>query len=159
MDIQSLCTLERGNLFTQKRLHSNSILIFSSIPDGNDLVGKNQSITPYRFPVFAIGVLLGFYIKKWKMCELTKVQRIFGWALAVGSVYGIYYNLYLMAALDYKVNTTISAVYSSFAPVVLCLIVGWIIFVSQLGDSSKDSIHSRFDFQLNYLFIIFRLFD
>lgn len=161
MDIRNLCILRRGNILTQKQLliHSNNILIFSSYQNGNDLLGKNQSITPYRFPVFAIGVLFGFYIKKWKMYELTVVQRLFGWAVAIGSVYGVYYNMYLMSALDYKVNTTVSAVFTSFAPIVLCMIVGWIIFVSELRDPSKDSIHSGFDFQLNYLYIFFRLFD
>ena len=80
------------------------------------------------------------------MSELSKVQRFLGWTVAAGSLYGVYYNMYMMNALNYKLNTTVSAVFTSFGPVVLCLVFGWIIYVSQAGDSSKDLIGFGLDF-------------
>ncbi|CAO1388079.1 unnamed protein product [Diamesa hyperborea] len=123
------------NFFSLKSSgYSKFVVVGTSYKSGNDYIGKNQSIPLYRFPVFAIGVLLGFYIKKCKMFELTKVQRFFGWTLAAGSLYGVFYNMHMMSAMDYKLNTAVSAFFTSFTPLVMCLIFGWVIFVAQLGD-------------------------
>ena len=106
--------------------------------DTGDLM---YSIPPYRYTVYAIGIVLGYYLRKLKDFQLNKLQLALGWSICIGSHLAVNISGAAMTGMDYKYNATHAALFAAFAPILWCLNSAWIIFASHLGFTSNVNFH------------------
>lgn len=89
-------------------------------------------IAPYRFSVYAIGILLGFVLHKFKNTTLTQKQLNLGWLSAL--------SLLIATVAICMMNLTYTpfndAMFAGIGSITLCAFFAWIIFSAQLGDKS-----------------------
>lgn len=97
------------------------------------------SLPPYRFTVYAIGIMLGYYLRKHENTKLSKLQLSTGWSVCILSYLTVIAGSISMTGMDYKYNPTHAALFAAFAPILWCFHSVWIIFVSHLGYDSKIS--------------------
>lgn len=110
-------------------------------------------IPPYRFTVYAIGILLGYCLRRFKDLKLTEMQLNIGWFVSLSGLVLTIIGTAMMSVADYEFSPSNSAMYSAFAPITWCLFFGWVIFTSQLGNQSitinyKITIPTNFSFFL-----------
>lgn len=94
-------------------------------------------IPPYRFTVYAIGLLLGYVLRQYNNLKLTNYQLKTGWFVNVTLFILLLVGTASMSVPGYKYNPIHAAVYAEIAPIPWCLFFAWIIFTSQLGYKSK----------------------
>jgi len=94
-------------------------------------------IPVYRFTVYAIGIVLGYLLRKYSDIKLDEFQLFFGWVFMSSLFVGTMAFISLMSAYDYTFSAFDGALYSSLAPIPWCLFFGWLIFTSHLGYKSK----------------------
>lgn len=94
-------------------------------------------LPPYRFTVYAIGLLLGYFLRQYKDLKLTNLQLKAGWFINITLLLLVIVGTASMSVSDYKYNPTHAAIYAAIAPIPWCLFFAWIIFTSQLGYKSK----------------------
>lgn len=95
-------------------------------------------IPPYRFTVYAIGILLGYCLRHFKDLKLTELQLNIGWMLSMSLLFSTIIGTAMMSVADYEFSSSNSAKYSAFAPISWCLFFAWVIFTSQLGQESMN---------------------
>lgn len=100
-------------------------------------------IPPYRFTVYAIGILLGYYLRRFKDLKLTELQLNIGWIVSLLGLVLTIIGTAIMSVADYEFSPSNSAMYSAFAPITWCLFFGWVIFTSQLGHTSTTAINIK----------------
>ena len=113
-----------------------------------DTAGKTYILPPHRFTVYAMGILLGYILRKYKDIKLTQTQLTMGWYISTGLLLSAFCAPAPMGTMGYKFNPTHAAHYAAFAPIGWCLFFAWIIFTSQLGYKSKEN---TFHYGLKYL--------
>lgn len=89
-------------------------------------------VAPYRFSVYAIGILLGFLLNKFQNTRLTQKQLNLGWLSAIAC---------LIATLAIcLVNLTYTpfndAMFAGIGSITFCAFFAWIIFAAHLGHKS-----------------------
>lgn len=94
-------------------------------------------IPPYRFTVYAIGLMLGYCLRRYKDIKLSNLQLNLGWILTSFAIVVTLVMSSVMSTIGYKFNPLHSAIYAAFAPIPWCLFFAWIIFTSQTGYKSK----------------------
>lgn len=94
-------------------------------------------IPPYRFTVYAIGIMLGYCLRKYKYIKLSDFQLNLGWILSSVAIIMTLLLSSAMSTVGYKYDPTHAAIYAAFAPIPWCLFFAWIIFTSQTGYKSK----------------------
>lgn len=97
-------------------------------------------LPPYRFTVYAIGIALGFILRKYKNLRLTNAQLIQGWLIATAGLFATLFSSALMSVYNYKFDILHASYYSSVAPIPWCFFFGWTIFTAQLGYKSESLI-------------------
>lgn len=113
-------------------------LLFNySISNLYDTADYMYIIPPYRFTVYAIGLLLGYFLRQYKNLKLTNLQLKAGWFINTILFLLVLAGTASMSVSDYKYNPTHAAVYAAIAPIPWCLFFAWIIITSQLGYKSK----------------------
>lgn len=108
----------------------NSLFSVSKFYESADLM---YLIPPYRFSIYAMGILLGFCLRKFSDRKMTKLQVSLGWAFA--SICLIATCLICLASQTY--SPLKSVLFTSLAPITFCAIFAWIIFAAHLGHKSK----------------------
>jgi hypothetical protein len=98
---------------------------------------KMYIIPPHRFTVYAMGIGLGYILRKFNEIKFTQSQLKIGWYLSSASLLLAFFGPAPMSDIDYKYNATHAAHYAAFAPIAWCIFFGWIILVSQLGHTSE----------------------
>lgn len=94
-------------------------------------------LPPYRFTVYAIGIALGYMLRRYKDFRFTRSQLNFGWLVAsLGAIATIYLSS-TQSLSYYKFNLTHAALFSAVAPIPWCLFFAWVIFTSQLKYKSE----------------------
>lgn len=83
------------------------------------------TITPYRFTVYAIGMLLGLYLRSNKNVKFSDRFNNIGWISAV-----IFFFATVAICIENQAYNT--AIFASFASITVCLFVAWIIFYANL---------------------------
>lgn len=89
-------------------------------------------VPPYRFTVYAIGILLGYFLHLFKNRTLSDLQLKLGWIAALGS-------LVITIAICFR-NITYTpfndAMFAGIGSVTICMFYSWVIFVARLGHKS-----------------------
>lgn len=92
---------------------------------------------PHRFTVYAMGLLLGYVLRKFKDAKLSKIQLRVGWYVTTASLLCAFFGPAPMSDISYKYNVTHAAHYAGLAPIAWCMFFGWLILSTQLGYQSK----------------------
>lgn len=98
------------------------------------------TLPPHRFTVYAMGIILGYILRKFKDAKLSKMQIRVGWYVSTAALLMAFFGPAPMGDITYKFNATHAAHYAAFAPIAWCLFFGWMILTSQLGYKSKNTI-------------------
>jgi hypothetical protein len=119
--------------------HELSIHIFFGISLSKiaEVADRMYIIPPYRFTVYAIGMLLGYTLRRYKHHQPTPMQVKTGWTLGFLSFLITLIVSIRMNFPDYKYNRLESALYAAFAPPTWCLFSAWIIYISEKGSNSE----------------------
>lgn len=97
--------------------------------DSSDLM---YIITPYRFTVYAIGILLGFCLRSYSSVKFSDRFIKFGWIAAA-----ICFFATILMCIENQAYHT--AVFASFAPITVCLLFAWIIFYAHLIHKQNEA--------------------
>lgn len=90
----------------------------------------------YRFTVYAMGLGLGYLIRKHKDIKLTRNQLTLGWTV-ISVLFALNVVLIsLMSAYDYTFSKFDAALFSSVAPIPFCLFFAWMLYTAHLGYKS-----------------------
>ncbi|KAG5684659.1 hypothetical protein PVAND_013877 [Polypedilum vanderplanki] len=87
----------------------------------------------YRFTVYAIGIFLGYLLRKHQNIKLTDFQLTCGWVISTALFIGTIVTTAIMSRYDYTFNAIDGANFAALAPIPWCLFFGWIIYTSHLG--------------------------
>ncbi|KAL7028529.1 hypothetical protein ACKWTF_005882 [Chironomus riparius] len=98
-----------------------------------DIASYMYIIPVYRFTVYAMGIVLGYLLRKYSDIKLDESQLFFGWVFTSSLFIGTMALISFMSAYDYTFSAFDGALYSSLAPIPWCLFFGWLIFTSHLG--------------------------
>ncbi|KAL7028534.1 hypothetical protein ACKWTF_005883 [Chironomus riparius] len=98
-------------------------------------------LPPHRFTVYAMGIILGCFLRKFKDIKLSKRQIKIGWCVSTAAMLISFFGPAPMGDISYKFNATHAAHYAAFAPIGWCLFFAWMILTSHLGYKSllKDA--------------------
>lgn len=93
-------------------------------------------IAPYRFSVYAMGILLGFVLHKFQNTKLTPKQLNLGWLSALACL--------IATVAICMVNLTYTpfndAMFAGIGSITFCAFFAWIIFAAHLGHKSSYTI-------------------
>lgn len=95
-------------------------------------------LPPFRFTVYAIGIVLGYVLRMHKNTKLSKSQLNLGWFVTTTGVLGTLFITSLMSVYNYKFDILHAALFSSVAPIPWCFFFAWVIYTSQLGYKSEQ---------------------
>ncbi|KAG5684658.1 hypothetical protein PVAND_013876 [Polypedilum vanderplanki] len=95
------------------------------------------TLPPHRFTVYAMGIILGCFLRKFKETKLSRMQLRVGWYVSTAALLISFLGPAPMGDITYKFNPTHAAIYAAFAPIAWCFFFGWMIFTSQLGYKNK----------------------
>lgn len=95
----------------------------------------------YRFSVYGMGLMLGYLLRK--KVKLSDAQLYIGW-LIISMLFVITVCASaLMSAYDYSFSSFEAALFSSIAPIPVCLFFAWMIYTAHSGYKSKTKKFSR----------------
>lgn len=86
-------------------------------------------LPPYRFSVYAIGIVLGYILRNSKNLRLTRRQLYLGWLVAV-ICFAASINICIM---NQNHSSLRDAVFASIATITLNMFYAWTIFAAHLG--------------------------
>lgn len=108
-------------------------------------------VPPYRFSVYAMGILLGFTLHKFQNTSLTQKQLNLGWLSAIACM------IATVAICIGNVTYTPfhDAMFAGIGSITFCAFFAWIIFAAHLG---HKSVYMS-DIAINYasLFLSFQM--
>lgn len=96
-------------------------------------------LPPFRFTVYAIGIVLGYVLRMHKNTKLSKSQLNLGWFVTTTGVLGTLFITSLMSVYNYKFDILHAALFSSVAPIPWCFFFAWVIYTAQLGYKSEKN--------------------
>ena len=102
----------------------------------------------YRFSDYAMGLMLGYLLRKNAKVKLSDVQVYLGWLIISLLFVATVAVSSLMSAYDYSFSSFGAALFSSLAPIPVCLFFAWMIYTAHLGYKSMVK------FSLNHLNIL-----
>lgn len=105
-----------------------------------DVASMMYIIPPYRFTVYAMGIILGYYLRKYKDVKLTRKQVLTGWFITCLN----FIATIMMCAFSVTYDPISASFFAAIAPITWCLIFCWIIFAAQAGRKSKIYIKYLF---------------
>lgn len=103
-------------------------------------------LPPHRFTVYAMGIILGYFLRQFKDIKLSKRQIKIGWYISTAAMLISFFGPAPMGDISYKFNATHASYYAAFAPIGWCLFFAWMILTSHLGYKSILKETSSFDF-------------
>lgn len=102
------------------------------------------TLPPHRFTVYAMGILLGYFLRKFKDTKFSKRQILIGWYVSTAAMLISFFGPAPMGDIAYKFNPTHAAHYAAFAPIGWCMFFAWMIVTSHLGYKSKSWINVEY---------------
>ncbi|GAB0089047.1 uncharacterized protein DMENIID0001_035260 [Sergentomyia squamirostris] len=138
--IASISTVARYHVTVTRRL-ANYIFFGTSISQLFDTANYMYILPAHRATVYAMGVLLGYVLRRYKNISLTPTQLKIGWYSNTALMLVAFFGPAPMGSIGYEYNPTHAAHYAAFAPIAWCSFFAWIIFTSHLG---YESLLSRF---------------
>jgi hypothetical protein len=125
--------------------HELSIHIFFGIELSKiaEVADRMYIIPPFRFTVYAIGMLLGYTLRKYKDFQPNSRQRALGWTIGFGTFFATILTSIRMNFPDYTYNKVEAAFYAALAPAMWCGLSSWIIFIGEKGCRSELICRSR----------------
>lgn len=121
------------------------ILILSRVSQLFDTANFMYILPAHRFTVYAMGVLLGYILRRYKDLTLTPTQLKIGWYTNTALMLIAFFGPASMGSIGYEYNPTHAAHYAAFAPIAWCSFFAWIIFTSHLGYESPLSRYFAWD--------------
>lgn len=126
----------------------NSLKCFCRISKLYEIASQMYILPYYRFSVYAIGLMLGYLLRKNTKVKLSDAQLYFGWLInSILFVITVCASS-LMSAYDYTFSSFEAALFSSIAPIPVCLFFAWMIYTAHLGYKSM----------VKFLYGLFKLF-
>lgn len=89
-------------------------------------------VAPYRFTVYAMGILLGFVLQRFQDTRLTPKQLNLGWLSAVTCLIATA----AIGILNLNYTPFNDAVFAGIGSITFCAFFAWIIFAAHLGHKS-----------------------
>jgi hypothetical protein len=120
-------------------LHELSIHIFFGISLAKiaEVADRMYIIPPFRFTVYAMGMLVGYALRKYKNHMPTTNQVRLGWTLGFLSFVLTSIASVRMNFPDYRYDKYEAGVYAALAPAAWCVFSAWIIFIAEKGSTSE----------------------
>jgi hypothetical protein len=121
-------------------LHELSIHIFFGISLAKiaEVADRMYIIPPFRFTVYAMGMLLGYVLRRYKDHKPTPNQVRIGWTFGVLSFVVTSIASVRMNFPDYAYDKYEAAIYAALAPPGWCVFSAWIIYISEKGSTSES---------------------
>lgn len=91
----------------------------------------------YRFTTYAMGIALGYLLRKHKDIKLTSNQLTLGWIVTSALFIVTILLSASMSAYDYTFSAFDAALFSSIAPIPFCLFFAWMLYTAHLGYKSE----------------------
>jgi len=90
-------------------------------------------LPPYRFTVYAFGIMLGYYLRVYKNLKIERAHLKFGWYTVSFIFIATLVLCSRMSTYDYEFDAMHAALFASIGPLCWCLFFAWTIFTAQLG--------------------------
>ncbi|CAO1376055.1 unnamed protein product [Diamesa tonsa] len=94
---------------------------------------KMYILPPHRFTVYAIGMLLGYTLRKTKTLSFSKLQMRFAFFVTLVLFTASFIVPFPMGAIDYKFNPLHAALFAAFAPIGVVIFPATVILLAQKG--------------------------
>ncbi|XP_055682910.1 nose resistant to fluoxetine protein 6-like [Lutzomyia longipalpis] len=133
--IAGISTAARYHVTVTRRL-ANYIFFGTSISQLFDTANYMYILPAHRATVYAMGVLLGYVLRRYRDLTLTPTQLKVGWYINTALMLVAFFGPAPMGSIGYEYNATHAAHYAAFAPIAWCSFFAWIIFTSHLGYES-----------------------
>jgi hypothetical protein len=91
----------------------------------------------YRFTVYAMGIILGYLLRKHVNIKLSNSQLILGWIVTTTLFILTLAASSMMSVYDYSFSSVDAGLFSSIAPIPFCLFFAWMIYTAHLGYKSR----------------------
>lgn len=143
-EIQYFCDKMKISIF----FNFHSISRVSKMYESADFM---YVIPPYRFTVYAIGILLGFCLQHFKNFNLSSYQLKLGWFASLNSLLATA----AICTLNQNYTPLNDALFAGLASITINLFFAWIIFAAHLGNKSKNNENKL---QSHNAFFLCRLF-
>lgn len=95
------------------------------------------TLPTHRFTVYGIGLLIGFIMRKERNFKVNNLSLLLGNCLSGLSALIIHGACIRMTGMDVEYDKILHASFAAFAPILACIPVAWIIFLSHNGHTSK----------------------
>jgi hypothetical protein len=95
------------------------------------------TLPTHRFTVYGIGLLIGFIMRKEGNFKVNNLSLLLGNSLSGISALIIYSACIRMIGMNVEYDKVMHASFAAFAPILACIPVAWIIFLSHNGHTSK----------------------
>lgn len=99
------------------------------------------TLPTHRFTVYGIGLLLGFFLRRYSATRASKTQFIIGEIVNAVLITIVVACGVAMTGIDVKYNVMLHSLYAAFVPIVYCARVAWIISTSHQGHKSECLLH------------------
>lgn len=99
------------------------------------------TLPTHRFTVYGIGLLLGFFLRKYENFQLTKLQHVIGQIANSLLVISVIASGISMTGIDVKYNPLTHSLYAAFAPIFYCLHVAFTIFKAEQGYKGNNKVY------------------
>ena len=119
---------------------------------------KMYGLPTHRFTIYAIGILCGFFLRKFPNLSLSKFQYHIGTILTSALMFFAVFGASLMSIPGYEYNNIDAANYIAFTPIMYGIFFAWIILTAQLGYKSKVHLIDYNNFTIIVLFYYFKTF-
>lgn len=96
------------------------------------------TLPTHRFTVYAIGLLIGFIMRKERNFKVNNLSLLLGNSLCGITVLTIHGVCIRMIGMDVKYDKLMHASFAAFAPILACFPVVWVILLSHNGFTSKN---------------------
>jgi hypothetical protein len=103
----------------------------------SEVADKMYIIPHYRFTVYALGMMVGYFLRKYRNIRLTKLQETCGWIIGYVTFIITFLVSVKMNFPDYKYDALEAALYASLVPPLWCVLSLWGIFISENGSQCK----------------------
>lgn len=96
------------------------------------------SLPTHRFTVYGIGLLLGFNLRKYRAIKVNNLSFFLGQVISVLAIFAIISACKKMLGFDVPYDKFTHATFAALAPVLACIPIAWIIFLSHVGIKSES---------------------
>lgn len=98
------------------------------------------TLPTHRFTVYGIGLLIGFIMRKEQNFKVNNLTLLLGNCFSGLALIIIHSACIKMIGMNVEYDKLLHALFAAFAPILACIPVAWIIFLSHNGHNSKNFI-------------------